>query len=84
MLTLCFPCFLGREQGWLCWIALTPLIAAVWFGSGSVKRAAQLGYVAGLVFFWGVFSWLTTVTALGWFLLPFYLALYPAAWAAFL
>ena len=84
MLTLCFPCFLGREQGWLCWIALTPLIAAVWFGSGSVKRAAQLGYVAGLVFFWGVFSWLTTVTGLGWFLLPFYLALYPAAWAAFL
>jgi len=88
LLTLCFPRW---DQGWLCWVALTPLIAAVLLGNGSgesvrssVKRAALLGYVAGLVFFWGVFSWLTTVTGLGWFLLPFYLALYPAAWTAFL
>ena len=88
LLTLCYPRF---NQSWLCWIALTPLIAAVWFGNGSkvgvqpsVKRAALLGYLAGLVFFWGVFSWLTTVTVAGWLLLPFYLALYPAAWAAFL
>jgi len=82
LLVLCFPRF---SQGWLCWIALTPLIAAVWFGkNGGIKRAALLGYITGLVFFWGVFSWLTTVTGAGWFLLPFYLALYPAAWAAFL
>ena len=81
LLTLCFPRW---DEGWLCWVALTPLVAAVWFGNGGVKRAAQLGYVTGLVFFWSVFSWLTTVTGLGWFLLPFYLALYPAAWAAFL
>src|SRR5204862_1599877 len=26
-----------------------------------------LGYVAGLTFFWTAFSWLTTVTVLGWF-----------------
>ncbi len=84
LLTLCFPCFPGWEGGWLCWVALTPLIAAVWFGGGGILRAAQLGYGTGLVFFWGVFSWLTTVTGLGWFLLAFYLALYPSAWAAFL
>ena len=61
-----------------------PLIAAVWFGGGGISRAVQLGYLMGLVFFWGVFSWLRTVSDLGWFLLPFYLALFPAAWAAFL
>ena len=82
LLTLCFPRW---DQGWLCWVALTPLIAAIWFDpQASLKRAALLGYVTGLCFFWGVFSWLTTVTVAGWFLLPFYLALFPAAWAAFL
>lgn len=80
LLTLCFPRW---DQGWLCWVALTPLVAALWFGPrASVRRAALLGYVTGLCFFWGVFSWLTTVTVAGWFLLPFYLALFPAAWAA--
>lgn len=82
LLTLCFPRW---NQAWLCWVALAPLIAAVWFGgNGTVRRGALLGYVTGLVFFWGVFSWLTTVTVAGWLLLPFYLALFPAAWGAFL
>ncbi len=82
LLTLCFPRW---DQAWLCWVALAPLAAAVWFGEPmSLRRAAGLGYVAGLVFFWGVFSWLTTVTVAGWLLLPFYLALFPAAWAALL
>ncbi|MEI6562533.1 MAG: apolipoprotein N-acyltransferase [Verrucomicrobiota bacterium] len=84
LLALCFPCSRQWDASWLCWVALAPLIAAIWFGGGTVLRAAQLGYVAGLVFFWGVFSWLRTVSDLGWFLLPFYLALFPAAWAAFL
>ncbi len=82
LLTLCFPRW---DLGWLCWVALAPLIAAIWFDpKASLKRAALLGYATGLVFFWGVFSWLTTVTVAGWFLLPFYLAVFPAAWAAFL
>src|SRR5262249_26368235 len=42
-----------------------------------------LGYVAGLTFFWIVFSWLTTVTILGWFVLEFYMAIYFAIWACF-
>jgi apolipoprotein N-acyltransferase len=36
--------------------------------------------VAGLVFFWTAFSWLTTVTVPGWFLLQFYMAAYFAFW----
>ena len=98
LLTLCFPRW---DQAWLCWIALTPLIAAIWFGGqdddplllssehenrsfNRLWRSALLGYVTGLVFFWGTFSWLTTVTGIGWFILAFYLALFPAAWGAFL
>src|SRR5439155_25822565 len=38
---------------------------------------------AGLTFFWIVFSWLTTVTVLGWFALEFYMAIYFAIWAWF-
>src|SRR5215471_10204778 len=70
-----------------CWIALTPLIAAIWFsGTRSPHawlRSLLLGYVAGLTFFWIVFSWLTTVTVLGWFVLQFYMAIYFAIWAWF-
>ena len=57
--TLCFPPF---NQNWLCWIALTPLIAAVWFSGEDSKRRwlrdLSLGYVAGVIFFTAAFSWL--------------------------
>ncbi len=81
---VCFPPF---DQGWLCWFALTPLLAAIWFSGGKSKRRwlrhLSLGYVAGLAFFGTVFSWLTTVTVPGWFLLPFYMGIYIAIWAWF-
>lgn len=80
----CFPPF---DQAWLGWIALTPLIAAIWFSGGNSKRRwlrnLLLGYVTGLVFFWTVLSWLTTVTAPGWFLLQFYMGSYLALWGWF-
>src|SRR5215475_5500110 len=80
----CFPPF---NLTWFCWIALTPLIAAIWFSGGNSRhrwlRNLLLGYVAGLTFFWIVFSWLTTVTVLGWFVLEFYMAIYFATWAWF-
>ena len=84
---LCTGCFPPFDQTWLCWIALTPLIAAIWF-SGKASRHSWvrnllLGYVAGLAFFWTVLSWLTTVTVLGWFVLEFYMAIYFALWAWF-
>ena len=80
----CFPPF---NLTWLCWIALTPLIAAIWFSGAESRhpwlRNLLLGYVTGLTFFWIVFSWLTTVTILGWFVLEFYMAIYVAIWAWF-
>jgi apolipoprotein N-acyltransferase len=82
--TLCLPPF---DQNWLCWFALTPLIAAIWFSENAARhrwvRNLLLGYVAGLTFFWTAFSWLTTVTVLGWFVLQFYMAIYFALWAWF-
>jgi apolipoprotein N-acyltransferase len=80
----CFPPF---NLTWFCWIALIPLISAVWFSGTESRRVwlrnVLLGYLAGLTFFWTVFSWLTTVTFLGWFVLQFYMAIYLAVWAWF-
>ena len=80
-------CFAPFNFTWLCWFALTPLIAAIWFSGKELRhrwlRNLLLGYVAGLTFFWTAFSWLTTVTVLGWFVLQFYMAIYFAFWAWF-
>src|SRR5438045_2295300 len=93
LLVFCFPPW---NQGWLCWIALTPLICALFFQRGTGRydplRKAALGYVTGLVFFPGTFYWLsTTLAALyenKWLLalaplLALFLALYFAFWAWF-
>ncbi len=78
-------CFAPFDQAWFCWIALTPLLAAVWFSGENSRRRwlrdLSLGYVAGLPFFWGVFSWLTTVTGPGWFLIGVYMGVYLAIWS---
>ena len=75
------------DQTWLIWIALIPLSATILFSGEDIKRRwlhdLLLGYVAGLSFFWTCFFWLTTVSALGWFVLQFYLALYFAIWGWF-
>lgn len=80
-------CFAPFNLTWLCWIALMPLLAAIWFSGEQSRlrwlRNLILGYVAGLTFFWTAFSWLTTVTVLGWFVLQFYMAIYVALWAWF-
>lgn len=80
----CFPPF---NYDWLCWIALIPLLAAVWFSGADSKRRwlrdLSLGYVAGLAFFWTVFSWLVTVTVPGMILVGFYMAFYLAFWSWF-
>ncbi|HXA09419.1 MAG TPA: hypothetical protein VNW28_05520, partial [Chthoniobacterales bacterium] len=78
-------CFAPFEQTWICWIALTPLLAAVWFsGEGSKRRWLRdlfLGYVAGVVFFWGVFYWLYTVTVPGLILVGLYMGVYFGLWS---
>ncbi|MEY2575452.1 MAG: apolipoprotein N-acyltransferase, partial [Verrucomicrobiota bacterium] len=82
---LCAGCFAPFNYDWLCWIALTPLLAAIWFSGGKSKRRWSrdllLGYVAGLAFFWVVFSWLYTVTVPGMILVGIYMACYFAAWS---
>lgn len=100
--------FAPFDVAWLAWVALVPLIAAVWW-TVSVDpelatvetasrwkrwlthlrqrpgmRAAGLGYLFGLVYFGGVFSWLTTVTVGGTIAIAFYFACYAALWAWFL
>ncbi len=78
-------CFAPFNYSWLCWIALTPLLAAVWFSDVKAKRRwlrdLLLGYVAGLAFFWTVFFWLRTVTVPGVILVGAYMAVYFAFWS---
>lgn len=80
----------------LVWVALTPLICALWFSREPARRpglrAALLGYVAGVVYFTAVFYWLGALAPLfesQWlYALPLLLALifglYFAFWAWFL
>jgi len=94
LLALCFPAW---DQGWLAWLALTPLIAAVWFSPRAGRRPwlrdALLGYTAGFVFFSTTFYWLGSPLAAlfgnPWLvslppLLAAFLALYFAFWSWFL
>lgn len=80
-------CFAPFEQDWLSWLALTPLISALWFSAGWSRREwirkFLLGFTAGGVFASCTFYWIIHVSALGWILLALYLALYPAGWAVF-
>jgi apolipoprotein N-acyltransferase len=89
-------CFAPFDQNWLCWIALTPLIAAVWFSGENWKRwwlrNLLLGYLAGIVFFTGTFGWLGALGDLYQsfflhglsFLLSIYLGLHFAFWSWFI
>jgi apolipoprotein N-acyltransferase len=90
LVTACFPPF---DQSWLCWIALTPLIVAIWFSGENARRRwlrnLLLGYLAGIVFFTGTFGWLGALGDLyqNFFLhglsllLSIYLALHFAFWS---
>src|SRR5438105_14783789 len=73
-------CFAPFNLTWLCWVALMPLISAVWFPHEESRHAwirnLGLGYVAGLTFFCSAFSWLTTVTVLACFVMQFFMAIY--------
>ena len=101
LLTLCLSPW---DQQWLCWLALTPLLAVLWAEDDRDQaasprpaprwrwqgwlrtrwaRAFWLGYVAGLVYFWGAFYWIWVVTEPGWVVLGFYMACYVALWSVF-
>lgn len=68
--------FAPRELAEAAWIALVPVLVAVW-GSG-IRRAFQLGLVAGLAFWLPSVWWLTKVTAPGWVGMALYCAQYIA------
>ena len=80
--TLSLPPF---NQAWACWLALTPLLAAIWFSGNPARRRGVrdllLGYLAGVVFFWSAFFWLRTVTVPGTILVGLYMAVYFALWS---
>lgn len=80
LLLLSFPPF---EQDWLAWLALTPLLAAVWFRKGPPLKCLALGYLSGVLFFGTTFYWIGKASIPGWLLLTLYLPVYPAIWAWF-
>lgn len=81
-------CFAPFDQAWLAWIALMPLVSALWFSEPWSRREALrkflLGYVAGAAFFFTTFFWIRHVAAPAWIFLPLYLSLYPALWGLFM
>ncbi len=81
-------CYEPVAWGDLCWVALVPLISAVWLlkpsGRWNVLRLGALGFFFGVAYFGGSLFWLTTLTAPGWVALSLYLSIYPALWAVFL
>ncbi len=91
MLAVCFP---PLDIGGLAFVALAPLLCAVWLRR-PVRRAGRvhfgLGYVTGLIFFSTTFYWIGELAPLYEMkamlctpvLLALYLALYPAVWAWF-
>jgi len=85
MLALCYP---GFGFGGLCWLALAPLICAVWFSRPAARREqlriAGLGFAFGLAFFAVSSFWLATLTVPGCGMLVVYFAFYPAVWTLFL
>ncbi|MDB6076971.1 MAG: apolipoprotein N-acyltransferase, partial [Akkermansiaceae bacterium] len=69
--------------GSLVWVVFVPVLLFLW-SLGEKKRfrkAFVVGLCAGSVGFLGLFSWLQTVTVLGWAVVSVYLALFPAFWA---
>ena len=89
LLILSFP---PADVGGIAFVALVPLLMAVWIPQrekGRWRRHFALGYVAGLIFFTVTFSWFAELAPL--FDAPIikglpllfaaYLALFPAVWA---
>ncbi len=72
--------FLSYSLGPVAWIALVPLLVAVW--GRTFREGFLLGLIAGLVWAYGSFYWLYLVTFPGYLVLGLYLALYPALWSA--
>ena len=62
------------------WIALVPAWWVLTRSERVRRQPFRHGYLLGLIYFGGVFWWISNVTAIGIFFLVLYLALYPAVW----
>ncbi len=82
------------DQGWVVWIALVPLLCALWFSGqagASRWRPFQLGYLAGFIYYAVAFDWLGSLGKLFGskallgipVLLGLYMGLYVGLWAWF-
>ena len=61
-------------------MALVPAWWAISRSEQVRRNPIRYGYLIGLIYFGGVFWWISNVTAIGTFFLVLYLALYPAIW----
>ena len=82
LVAVLFPPF---RMSALVWVALVPLLAALWSVDG--KRAGWkgfgLGWLAGTLSCWVQFRWLAVVSPLGLLVLPIYLGLFWGVFGAF-
>lgn len=62
------------------WLALVPLAYYGVRERPALRQSFVLGWFAGVTHFLTTFSWLTSVTVAGWFVLCLYIAIYPALW----
>ncbi len=79
-LVLAFP---KRDLGMFAWIALVPLLLALWGRGGW--HGASAGFLCGLVFFPGIFGWIFEISGYTWLhhmLLALYLGSTFAAFGA--
>jgi apolipoprotein N-acyltransferase len=76
-LTIGFAPFSQPLAGWL---ALIPLAYYGVRERPNLRQSFFLGWFAGATHFLTTFSWLTSVTTAGWFVLCLYMAIYPALW----
>lgn len=77
LLVAAFPPFSSPTCGW---IAIVPAWWVISRSEHAQRNPMRYGYLIGLIYFGGVFWWISNVTAIGTFFLVLYLALYPAMW----
>jgi apolipoprotein N-acyltransferase len=82
LVALLFPPF---RMTALAWVAMTPLLAALWSldAARAGRRGFLLGWLAGTVSCGVQFSWVAVVSPLGAVLLPLYLGAYWGVFGAF-
>jgi apolipoprotein N-acyltransferase len=78
-----WACYPPLDAGWLVWVALVPLLCALWSGEAmKIRHGFACGYIAGVVFFLLTLQWLRHVHPVA-LLVSLYFGLYVGLWGAF-